>query len=61
MVGLVNCFVGRGGSVVSLVPCVRKVAGSNSTLSPRRNLRQVLHSQLPVTLQHVNSDIVSML
>src|SRR6218665_1546459 len=30
---LAELFVGCGGSVVSLVPCVRRVAGSNPTLA----------------------------
>ena len=42
-------------------PSVWMVAGSNRTLATMEDLGQVLHSQLPVALQHVNSDTVSML
>ena len=54
--------VWHGGSVVSSVPSVRRVAGSNPTLAATWGpFVQVLHSQLPVVLWHVNSDTVSML
>ena len=43
------------------VPCVRRVAGSNPTLAATWVPWQILHSQLPVALQHVKSDSVSML
>ena len=49
--------MGRGGSGVGSVPCVRRVV--HVGLNP--GLGQVLHSQLPVTLWRVNSDSVSML
>src|SRR6218665_998532 len=53
---------GRGGSVVSTAPYVRRVEGSNPTLATTcRDLEQVLHSQLHVALRCGNSDIVSML
>jgi len=52
--------VGRGDSGVNSVPCVRK--GSNPTPQPpRRDLRQVVYSRLPVALWRVNSDTVSVL
>ena len=52
--------MGRGGSVVNLVTCVRKATGSNPTLAAAfGDLGQVLHLQLHVAL--VNSDTVSMM
>ena|SRR6218665_4026758 len=51
----------RGGSVVSPMPCVRMVAGSNPTLAPREDLGQVLHLQSPVALRRVNSSTISVL
>ena len=52
-------MVGSSGSVVGSVSCVRKVIGSIPTL--RRDLGQLLHSQLSVALGCVNSDPVAML
>ena len=46
--------------MVSSVPRVWTVAGLNPTLA-FRDLEQVLHTQFPVALWHVNSDTVSML
>jgi len=42
--------MGRGGSVVSSVPSIQRVAGSHPTLPPCRDLGQVLRSQLPLAL-----------
>ena len=54
-------LVGRGGSAVSLVPCVRRVEDSKPTLTATyTDLGQVFHSQLPVALRRVNFDTVSM-
>jgi len=53
-------FVGRGGALVETIPFDRKVVGSNSALAAMlRDLGQVLPLQLPVALQRVNSDTVS--
>ena len=55
-------IIGQGGPLVKPAPFVRMVAGSNFALSPpRRDLGQVLHSQLSVVFRRVNSDTVSML
>ena len=53
-------MMGRGGSVVGLVPCFQKVGGSNPN-PPSMDLGQVLQSQLPVGLRCVNSGAVSLL
>jgi len=50
-------IVGYDESVVSSLPCVRMVAIS----SQRRDLGQILHSELPDALRRVESDTVSML
>src|SRR6218665_1012733 len=52
---------GRGGSVVSSVPCVRESQAQIPLQSPRRDLAVVLYSQLPVALRRVNSNTVYML
>src|SRR6218665_3105731 len=46
----INSLIGHYSSVVSSVPCIWRVAGSN--------LGQVLHLQLPAALRHVNSDML---
>src|SRR6218665_3610278 len=56
---LCRVFVRHGGSVVSSVSGVSQVR--IPLQPPRTDLGQVLHSQLPVVLQCVDSDTVSML
>jgi len=46
--------------VIGLVPCARKLTGSNPTLATEYG-PWTLHLQLPVALWCVNSDTVSML
>ena len=43
--------VQRGGSLVYSLPLIWRVVGLNPALATRRNLGQVLHSQLPVVFR----------
>ena len=47
--------MGRGGSLVDSWPFARRVLGLNPALAPRRDLGQVLHSQLHVVLRRETS------
>ena len=50
---------GIGGALVESMPFDRRVVVRVPLLPPRRDLGQVLHSQLAVAFQHVNTDTMS--